>query len=81
MTKFGTIERYDATRRAGVIAPEAGGYPIVFAWPDPEGTEQRPEVNRRYRYDVLFPRDGGQPRAVNLQKQLSLREQAEAQRG
>jgi hypothetical protein len=78
---YGTVAVYDRARRAGVLKPDGGHANIVFAVADQPPETAAPRLFQRYSYQMLAPRDGGQPRAVNLRRQLSHREQAEAQPG
>lgn len=73
------IVTYDRNRSAGLIKPDLGGALIVFGPADQPRLHPEPELFQRYSYNVLTPRDGGQARAVNLCRQQTHREQAEAQ--
>ncbi len=81
MTSYGTVIAYDPGRSAGVLSPDGGGAPIVFATADQRNLRHPPRLLQRYGFTVLAPRDGGQARAVNLSLELSHRQQAEAQPG
>jgi hypothetical protein len=81
MTSFGTILSYDRDRGAGMLKPDIGESNLVFTSADQPEFFPDPRPFERYSYVVLVPFGGGQPRAVNLRRQLSHREQAEAQAG
>lgn len=81
MTSSGTIISYNRARRAGMLKPDTGGTNLVFTAADQQEFFPDPRPFERYSYSVLVARDGGQPRAVNLRRKLSHREQAEAQAG
>ena len=80
MTNFGKITTYDSGKAAGTITPEAGGEPFMFAKADLKHPAEEPKVGQRYGYETKQT-DGGKPQAINLQHELSQREQAENQKG
>jgi hypothetical protein len=81
MTSSGSIISYNRHRRAGMLKPENGGDPILFTLADQLESFPDPRPFERYSYSLQVKSDGGQPRAVNLRRKLSHREQAEAQAG
>lgn len=81
MIGYGIIVAYDRSRRAGVLKPDIAGAPLVFTTVGQPQLGQSLDLHQRYRYTLFLPREGGQPRAVNLIRQLTHREQAEAQAG
>lgn len=81
MTHLGTVMSYDRGRRAGMLRPDRSGEGIVFKFADQPELFRDPRPFERYSFGLLAAVDGGQPRAINLRRQLSLREQAEAQAG
>lgn len=52
----------------------------MFAKADLKHPTQEPKVGQRYGYETKQT-DGGKPQAINLQHELSHREQAERQKG
>ncbi|WP_188643473.1 hypothetical protein [Tsuneonella deserti] len=54
---------------------------MVFKSADQPEFFPDPRPFQRYSFGLLVAVDGGQPRAINLRRQLSHREQAEAQAG
>lgn len=68
MTHFGKIKSYDSKVGSGMILPDEGGDPLVFATAelDPEG--RQPEVGQRYGYQTEQV-DGSKAYAVNLRMQ------------
>lgn len=81
MTRYGTVISFDRGRLAGLIKPDLEGAPIVFKSVDQAQIFPEPRPFQRYSFTVLVPGDGGKPRAVNLCRQQTYREQAEAQKG
>ncbi len=81
MTHLGTVISYDRGRRAGMLRPDQGGEAVVFKSADQPEFFPDPRPFQRYSFGLLVAVDGGQPRAINLRRQLSHREQAEAQAG
>lgn len=81
MTCYGTVVSFDRNRLAGMLKPDLEGARIVFKCIDQSQLVAEPKPFQRYSYSVQTPRDGGRPRAVNLCRLESHREQAEAQRG
>lgn len=81
MTRYGTVISFDRGRLAGLLKPDVDGAPLVFKCADQAQFFPEPRPFQRYSFTVFVPCDGGKPRAVNLSRQLTHREQAEAQRG
>ncbi|CDO38341.1 cold-shock protein [Novosphingobium sp. KN65.2] len=80
MTLSGKITSYDSAKGAGTITPEMGGKSLPFVRADLDHQRQAPKVGQRYGYETK-QLDSGKQQAVNLQQQLSHREQAEQQQG